>query len=164
MSRNSSPELINLVNKQFPDDVFIRLITIQWPDSTVDRYVQGFQDLTSRGQVFTAANFEIAFPQEPEDEIPTMTFNFALSERTLITKMRSFDKAPTMIMELILLSSPNIVQASFTFDVKNVKTQGLSAQVEVGFEPYLDFGVPQISYSPNIFPGLFRTVTAADFQ
>ena len=164
MSRNSSEKLLGIVNKENPDDIFLHLVTIDWPDGSVDRYVKDNVDTTSRGNNYQAAAFNIQVPEEPEDSTPKLTFQFSLADRVIINKLRTATEPPILTLEIVLGSDPNIVEMGpFTFDLRKYQNQGVSVSVEAGFEPILDFAVPQITYSPTYFPGLFKAVSAANF-
>lgn len=160
MSRGSSNKFLTTIAEEQPDDIFLHLITVDWPDNTTNRYVKNYEDVISRGNTYSASSFNVTLPEEPSDSIPSVTFQFGVGERTIVRKLREADGRPILTLELVLASDPDIVEMGpFTFDVRRYNTQGVSVSVEAGFEPYLDFAVPQFRYSPQLFPGLFKDFT-----
>lgn len=162
--RDSSNKLLTIVSSETPNDVFLFLITIEYPNGVKERFVKNFEDVSSRQQTYRAASFEITMPEEPEDSVPTMNFAFSVAERDALRELRESTDLPMLTLEIVLSSDPNVVEVGpFVFDVRSFQVQGVSVRVEAGFEPMLDLAVPQMSYDPNLFPGLFKDVRAAGF-
>lgn len=167
MSRGSSNKLLSIVNAETPNDIFLHLVTVEWPDNTVNRFVKNAEPVNSRGETYQASSFEIQLPEEPEDTVPTLTFQFSVSDTQIIQKLRQSDgnALPILTLEVVLASDPNIVEMGpFTFEIRKYQNQGVAVAVEAGFEPILDFALPQLAYNPSVTPGLFKNVTSADFQ
>ena len=159
MSRGSSNKLLELVSSDTPNDIFLHLVTVFWPDNTEDRYVKNYEDVTSRGNNYQAASFNINLPAEPEDEVPTINLQFSIAERTIVRKLRESTTPPTLRLEVVLASDPDIVEVGpFDFDLRRFDSQGMNVSVEAGFEPILDLALPQLTYNPILFAGLFKSV------
>lgn len=163
MSRGSSNNFLNVVNADQPNDIFIHLVTVFWPDNSVDRYAKNYEPVTSRTNTYDASAFEINLPEEPTDSVPTIRMDFTASDRTVLRKLVEATESPLVRLEVVLASDTDIVEMGpFDFDVKEFQIQGPAVSVELGFEPILDLAIPQISYTPTLFPGLYSNVTAND--
>lgn len=161
MSRGSSDNFLSVINNEYPNDIFIHLVTVFWPDGSTSYYAKNYEPVTSRGQSFQEAGFKINLPEEPTDSVPTLRMNFNIGERTLPNKLLDSVEPPLVRFEIVLASDPDIVELGpFDFDVREFEAQGTSVSVEVGFEPILDLSIPQIAYTPTLMPGLFKSVTA----
>lgn len=159
MSRSSSNKLLSIVNSDTPNDIFLFLVEVDWKDGTFSRYVKNYENITSRFNVYEAASFEITLPEEPDGNIPTVNFTFGVNEYNALSKLRTATQTPELKLEVVLATDPNIVEIGpFTFDMKGFNISGNAVRVEAGFEPLLDLVVPQIKYTPTLFPGLFEQV------
>jgi hypothetical protein len=159
MSRDSSNKLLSIVNADTPNDVFLFLVSVQWEDGSYSRYVKNYEDIISRGNVYKAGSFSISLPEEPDGNIPTVKFSFNVTELQMLSKLRTDNEVPELTLEVALASDPNIVEVGpFVFDIKGFRVNGPSVEVEAGFEPLLELSVPQIKYSPLLFPGLYSHV------
>jgi len=157
MSRGLRDSFLTLVNDETPNDIFLHLITVSWADNTYSRYVKNFEDVVSRGDTYKAGSFSIQLPEEPEDSIPTITVGFSATEEDIVHRIRNETSPPALKLELVLASDPDYVEVGpFDFDVRSVRVRGIEVNVEAGFEPILDLVIPQITYSPKAFPGLFK--------
>ena len=165
MSRGVSNNLLEIVNSEETATAFLHLVTIFWKDGSVDRFVKNFKPIVSRGAFYQASSFSIALPEEPDDTIPTLRFQFSVSEKTILNKLRDESESPLVRLEVVLHQNTDIVEIGpFDFDVKDFQIQGASVIVEAGFEPILDLAIPQVSYTPNLFPGLFKNVSQGVFE
>lgn len=163
MSRDSSSKLLSIVNSETPADVFLYVVTVKWEDLTYSRFVRNYEDIISRGNTFTASSFEIALPEEPLDTIPTIKFRFGVSEKVPLQRLITATQLPELTLEVVLASNPDIVEVGpFTFDMRGFSINGVIVDVEAGFEPFLDLSVPQLKYTPMLFPGLFEHVRGDD--
>lgn len=165
MSRGASETLLASVNSEFTNEAFIHLVTVFWDDNTEDRFAKNYEIVTSRGSEYGPSSFTINIPEEVSDDVPTLRMEFGLNESTIINKLNNSTNPPLVRFEIVLGSDPDVVELGpFDFDVREYQTQGASVTVEMGFEPILDLAVPQLTFTPAAFPGLFKDVSAGDFD
>ena len=165
MPRGASENLLSVANSEFPQDPFIHLVTVEWPDGETTRFAKNYEDIVSRGNTYSASAFRVKLPEEPEDSIPKITFEFSIAETELVEKLRLAPEPPTLSLEIVLGNDPDTVEMGpFKFDVRSFRGQGVGFEVEAGFEPVLDHAIPQISYTPVLFPGISKRITALDVE
>jgi len=184
MSRTLSPAALQAMFAQETDKDLILLLTIYSPDnpeqvilrlcdsapntgSTSDGGFTGrLQDLTtdtqivygvvSGGQEYIFFPMNIGLPDEVEGSAPQCTITVYDVTRELMPVVRLLNGRPKVKLQLVLSSSPNTVEATFsnlyitnfTYTVDRI-TANLS-MVNYETEPF-----PQYSFTPVHFPGLF---------
>ena len=164
MSRGSSNKFLQVINAEFTNDGLVRLVTVNWPDGTTDRFAKNYESVFSRGNLFKPGSFSAAIPEEPEDDVPSIEFSFSATETDIVQKLTNSVESPMIRLEIVLESDVDTVEAGpFDFGVNNFQVQGASVRVEAVFEPLLDLAVPQVTFTPTFFPGLFKNSSAAEF-
>lgn len=154
--RGASQNFISIISENTPNDVFLHLVSVTWDDGEVSRWVKNYEGITSRGDYYTPSSFNVTLPSDPGDEIPTLNFSFALGDKITMRRLRNSTVRPTLRLEIVLASDPNIVELGpFDFDIRDFDMKGDAVVVKAGYEPLLDYEIPQLSYSPPMFPGLF---------
>lgn len=100
---------------------------------------------------------EITLPQETEsgETSCTLTINYITEE--LIDLIRSsINKPADVIIELVLSSSTNYIEAEFTgFFISNIRYNATQITFELSMIPYSREPFPAYNFTPLYFPGLF---------
>jgi hypothetical protein len=153
---------------QETEEVIIALLTITHPSSaevlrissdptelaSVDPLMYGTQ---SRDYGYLFIPFQLVLPESSDDAPPSAKLVLTNVERELVPLIRSYHAPATVLIELILASSPNVVELSIadlqivqcTYDVQEM-------QFSLGYPSLSTEPIPALSFTPNFFPGLFR--------
>lgn len=168
-----SPQAIKAMFSSETTEQLITLLTIQDPINLSQpmRLADGFvgriaglttdeeviYGVTSRGNNYLFLPLEISLPSEEETGVGrcSITLNYVTTEA--IKLIRENLTGPTQVtIELVLASSPDYVEASFTgFSIVSAtyNDQSINLQldmIDLSREPF-----PCYNFTPNYFPGLF---------
>ena len=156
MSRELSNNLIAQLFGQNSDDPFLCLLTLSHASFSTVRLVNNTEDITSRGDVYTAFPFKFTLPVddgESNREVKLEIDNVGLE---LINDLRSVVDPIDIKIELILASNPSIVEIAYE-DIK-LRKISINAQTISGtmtMDDFLNTGLTSEEYTPTNFPGLF---------
>ena len=112
--------------------------------------------LTSRSNTYLFLPFELSLPSEQSDQAPRAQLTLYDVTRYLTPSIRSISSAPSVLLELVLLSTPNTVEASFPgllMSSIQYSADVITAELSVkalSVEPF-----PAHTFTPAYFPGLF---------
>lgn len=149
--------LVTVYNPSNPIEVLLRLsdsYTTRLASLTTDEQV--VYGTVSRGEEYLFFPMSINLPDEAESSAPRCSITMYDVTRYLMPAIRTLNGRPKVKLELIISSTPNVVEASFTnlfitnftYSVDRI-TADLS-MVNYEIEPF-----PQYSFTPVHFPGLF---------
>ena len=167
MSRNISTAFLEALNSQETDEVVICLLTITHDEIADTIYLSS--DATtrlsddplvyataSRGNNYLYLPFTFTMPDDKSDTPPRVQLSFDNIERTLVTLLRSVSSPVNVKVELILASSPDVVEIEMPVmqlsDV-SIDVDQIGATLVVDSlvnEPY-----PAGSFTPSNFPAIF---------
>ena len=112
--------------------------------------------VTSRGNNYIFLPLEITLPQEDEAQAPRCTLVIRDVTRHLTPVIRSLTSPPKVKLELVLSTTPNVVEVSFDgFYVTNFNYNRDQVTCELMMVNYEREPFPMHSFSPIRFPGLF---------
>jgi hypothetical protein len=168
-----SPQALKAMFSTETDEQLITLLTIQNPANPnapvllADGYVGRLTALTtdeevvygveSRGKSFLFLPLEISMPSEEEAGVGrcSITLNYVTKEA--IQLIRTQLTNPTQVtLELVLASSPNVVEASFPgFFITGATYNAESIGLELDMIDFTREPFPCYNFTPNYFPGLF---------
>lgn len=165
-----SPEAIRALFSPDGDDTLMALLTIHDPDTgipsilisdnftqrlsqTDDRVVYG---TISRGVEYIFVPLEITLPSEERDGTSRASLVIHDVTKYLTPLIRSLTGPPTITIELVLKSSPSIVEAVFTgFYISSISYTEQSVTCSLSLIDYQVEPFPIYSFTPKFFPGLF---------
>jgi hypothetical protein len=139
------------------DDAFLILLTITDPDSNeVVRLVNNNEDVTSRGEVFSACAFIFTFPSDDDDAPKGVTIQIDNVDQRLIDMLRSIVVPISFLVEVVIAQTPSIVEMQLP-DLKMVQVQWDSNVVEATLQSDdpLNQQYPSHIYEPRTFAGCF---------
>jgi len=175
MSRLStlSPQAIKAMFSSETDEQLITLITLEDPENlnqpirlangftgrltnltTDDEVVYG---VTSRGNDYIFLPLDIGLPNDDDAGLGdcTLTLNYVTSQAIELVRSHLFTSTP-VIIELVLGSTPNYVEASFTgFYAVNATYNSQSITLNLSPINYNREPFPCYNFTPNYFPGMF---------
>jgi len=149
--------LVNVVNQQHGDVAYLFLMTITDPESnTVIRVVNNLEDVTSRGEVYTAFPFDVVLPPDTSTSpanVKVTTFNVG---RELIELLRGTLDPPRVKIELVLSADLDVVEKTIDFMVlRNLQYDNESVSFELASSSVFARKTCSGIYSQGEFPGLF---------
>lgn len=174
MSRLStlSPAAIKAMFSPESEDILITLITIKQntaigipsdiylADNYTQRLSEDDQDIyygvISNGISYPFIPLEITLPNDDNNAAPTCTINIHDVTRRLIPSLRSITGAPSILITLVLSSSPDTIETQFVgFKLTNISYDANTISASLTM-PSLDVEpFPAHSFTPSYFPGLF---------
>jgi hypothetical protein len=155
--------LLTIYDPQNPSQVVARLSDGFYTDpatgaatrivETADEVVYGVR---SRGNDFIFLPMEITLPSEDEAQAPRCSLTLNDVTRYVTPLVRSINGPPKILMELVLSTTPNTVEASFSgFYISSITYNANTVSAELSMIDYEREPFPQHSFSPKYFPGLF---------
>ena len=157
MSRNVSNSFKSAAFGQETDEVFLVLLEIDHTD--LDEPIRVTSDgvqTVSNGNTFVAYPFELSLPSNPETGISQAQLTIDNISQDIIVSIRNITTPPTVVIQVVLASAPNDVEAEFSgFELKNVSYDALTITGTLTIESFMNEPYPGGSFLPSTFPGLF---------
>lgn len=172
MSRLSSlsPEAIKAMFSTESSNTLITLVTIYDPitelpsirladnyltrlSETSDEVVYG---VTSRSNDYIFLPMEISLPNEEDNTAPKCSLVINDVTRYVTPIIRDLAGPPRVLIELVLTSTPNTVEAYFSdFYISNISYNADSVSAELSMIDYQVEPFPCYTFTPAYFPGIF---------
>lgn len=112
--------------------------------------------VTSRGNQYTFVPMSLVLPDDSGDKAPTARLVTDNDDREIVKVIRSLSTVPTGTLEVVLASSPDLVEAQFPdFDVKDIHYDAETVSLEFSMTSLEDEPYPAHTFNPAYFPGLF---------
>lgn len=158
--------LVTIYNPTNPSQVLYRLADGYVDDpanpgkalrlsTTTDEYV--VYGVISNSIEYTFLPIQVTLPNEDESQAPKCSITIHDVSRYLIPFIRTQLTGPAKVdISMILSTSPNVVEASFTgFLMTSVTYNANTVTADLTMVSYDREPFPQHSFSPIYFPGLF---------
>ena len=179
-----SPAAIKAVFAPETDDNLIMLLTFYNPNGSVaftiaDGFTQRLDDSVgqdniiygvmgppaNRSLAISGTNPSLAYvflpinvtlPSEEEASAPKCTITINDVSRALTPTIRSLTEPPKVLIDLVLASTPTVVEATFPgFYMTSVTYNANTIQAELSMISYQNEPFPSFRFTPRYFPGLF---------
>lgn len=162
----SSPAKAGMFSQE-TEEVMICLLTITHPflgepfrlssDPTVRISDDPLHYATvSRGNNYLFMPFTFQRPEASQDAPGTAVLTVANIDRELVPLVRSIPESTRMTIELVLASSPDIVEAAlFDLEILHTRYDAETVDLTLGYQSLASEPFPWLSFTPNHFPGLF---------
>jgi hypothetical protein len=154
-----SPSALHAMLAQETGEVFLAAITLNHSSfATPIRLVSDQQALTRTAGTFQPFAFDVKLPNEQEDQVPQVQITIDNVDRSILTQIRTIGaERPTLMLEVILASSPNTIEAGpFNYSILNINYDASTIQGTIGFEDdILNTAFPADTYTPSNSKGLF---------
>jgi len=151
--------MATVVNSMQIVEPFLWLLTFDdYQNNTVLRAVGNLEDVTSRGEVYTAFPFEIVLPTDDGQKPQTLKLVFPNVGQELMQLIREYAPGlnPKIKMELILASAPDNVEKTLDFmEVGNVTYNALAVTFDLVSSSIFARRTCTGTYNQAEFPGLF---------
>jgi hypothetical protein len=143
------PENPNQVVLRISDGYTGRIEALETPDEVI-------YGVRSRNQDFIFVPMEVSLPSEEEAQAPRCSLVLNDVTRYAIPIIREVSGPPKILMEIVLSSTPDVVEASFAgFYINSFTYNADSVTAELAMIDYEREPFPQHSFSPVYFPGMF---------
>ena len=158
MSRALSLAARTSIYAQETAETWLTLLTLTHPiGPTPIRIVNDMVDHVSRGNIFIGFPFELQLPNESDASPSQVILKIDATENRVMAVIRSLPSAPTVLMEVVLASSLDTVEVSFSFTMRDIEYDAKSVQARLFYEDFLNEEYPADAYTPANFPGIFGT-------
>ncbi len=167
MSRTISPGLLASLFSQETDDVPICLLTIEHEDLSAPIYLSNDPTTRvsddplvyvteSRGKEYVFLPFDFTFPDDKADSPPRVQLSMDNIDRQMVAMLRSFSTPPTVRMEIIMASSPDLVEIALPgLQLVNAQMDETKIASDLVADPLINEPFPAGSFTPGAFPGIF---------
>lgn len=172
MSRlgSMSPAAIRALFAQESDDTLMTLVTLYDPLTSavaarlVDNFTQRLSETDTEVIYGTISNseeyifvpLEITLPSEEQDGSSRASLVIRDVTRYLTPIIRTLPGPPKIKIELVLKSTPDVVEATFTdFFISSINYNSDSVTCDLSLIDYQVEPFPVYSFTPKFFPGLF---------
>lgn len=172
MSRLSSmsPSAVKALFTPDSSDTVLFLVTFYDADSgsALARLTTGFTKriyesndevlygVTSRGNDFTFMPIEISPPSENDNTAPSFSITMNDVSQYIVPIIRQLGKPPRVLLEVVLASTPDVIEASFDeFYVTNFTYDAQKVVANMEMTDYSVEPFPCYTFTPAFFPGLF---------
>lgn len=164
-----SPAALRAMFSPDADDTLITLLTITGPGIATpirlaDGYTQRVSEtaddevygVPSRGSNYLFLPLQITLPTEEQGAAPRCSITIHDVTRVLLPAVRTISSAPNVLLELVLSSAPDVVEASFAgFKMAGISYNADTISAELTVESLAVEPFPAHSFTPAYFPGLF---------
>ena len=149
-----------VVNAQTTDVALLWLITVTDPASNVVlRGVNNLEDVTSRGNVYTAFPFDLVLPPDTGDRPQNLQLSVANVGRELIQVLRGQLAPPQVKLELITSAAPNTVEKALDFfTVRNATYDAMAISFTLSPSNIFARKTMTGTYNSLEFPAMFWTL------
>ncbi|NOR27613.1 MAG: DUF1833 domain-containing protein [Lutibacter sp.] len=158
MSRTVSNTALQAMLAQETDEIFLTCLTIDHDDlASPILLVNDSTEIVRTAGTFLPFPFTITLPSDSEDTIPTVNLIIDNIDQSIVEVIRSIDTSPNVTMEIILASTPNVIEAGpYTFRWKTSTYDAFSVTSSLGYDDILDEPFPSLTFGPSNFPGMFQ--------
>jgi hypothetical protein len=156
MARTLSSLAVASQNAQDTNEVWLVLLTVDHAELGGPlRFVNNNENITSNGEVFYAFPFTIVLPAQDSQSPANCALRIDNVDRTIVASLRNLTSAPTVRIDVILASAPNVLEISLPdmkltaarYDVNVIEG-------EITPEPLLIEPIT-LNMTPSRFPGMF---------
>ena len=138
-------------------EVFLDLIRIfhsSWTAGPM-RFVNNTSNITSRGNIYEAAPFEIPLPSQVEAGSPSLTIVLHNVDRLIESELAALTSEPRITYDCVLASAPDDLIFTYTFPLRStVTTRNTITGTLGGVAPILTRSFPRDKFNSIDFPGL----------
>ena len=126
------------------------------------RYAEGAGDIASGGNTYLGNGLRLPLPSDDDGLVET-TLELGIvdmDDDTLDTLLDASGDPPTVEVDVVLISAPSTVEATFYFDAKNAVADEGVLRMALAHEPVQARPYPGYVYDAARFPDLFTAAGA----
>ena len=138
-------------------EAFIILLTLSHVDLSIPiRVCNNGVNIISNGDTYFALPFEISLPSDEGGDIPRAVVRIDNVNRAMVIAIRSISTSPTVQMDIIRASAPNVLEVSFPdFIFTGISYDAFTISGDLTLENFLLEPYPAGVFDPSRFPGGF---------
>lgn len=138
-------------------EAFLILLTLDHASLAAPiRVTSDAVNTVSQGNTFIAFPFDLVIPDDTEGASPRARLIIDNIDRTIVAAIRAVSSSPSALIEIVLASDPDTIEASFPdFKLTNVSYDSLSVSGDLTVEDFTAEPWPSAIFSPANFPGMF---------
>lgn len=156
MSNQLNAELLAQMYGQVSDDPFVMLVTISHAEFPTIYLVNNTQNVVSRGITHIAFPMSFILPEDNGETSREMTMEFDNVSLELIDELRTVTTPMDFKVEMVLASSPNIVQMSIEeMKLRSVSYDKQKVSARLYMDSFLNVEMTSEKYTPTNYKGLF---------
>lgn len=152
---------------QETDEVVICLLTVTHPDLGAPIYLSSdpterisldplIYATISRTQEYLYLPFDFTLPEDKSDSPPRIQLSMDNTDRSLVTLLRSISSPATILVELVLASTPNDVEIAMpSLELSDVTIDQGRITATLVADSLINEPHPARLFTPGAFPGLF---------
>lgn len=154
--RALSQRALDSAFSQETDEVWLMLLTVAHPALPESlRFVNNYESVVSRGNLFIAFPFEVELPEQDADSAGEARLKIDNIDRQIVDVVRTITSPPSITFEVVLASQPDTVEAIFEgLTLRNVDYDALSVKGTLKFEDIVTEPI-SVGMTPQRFPGMF---------
>ncbi len=154
--RTLSAPAVASQNAENTAEVWLPLVTISHPALAEPiRVVGNNENITSNGNLFVAYDFKIVLPGEDPDNPAAAQLDIDNVDRVIVQTLREIDSPPMVVIQVILASSPDLVEIEFAgLVLRNATYDAMRVTGDLVFEEILTEPIAT-TLTPDKFPGMF---------
>lgn len=137
-------------------EVFAFLVTVEHDSlSTPLRFTTNNEEIVSQGEAFIPFPFDVSLVDETPNELPQVTLTICAVDQSLVDDVRRFDTPPKITIELVLTSTPDVIEAAaYQLTWNSVKYNAFVIEGTLGPPDTLTSSFPKERFTPRDFPSL----------
>ena len=159
MARSLPTSVVEALNSQTTDNVFLVLMSISHSSFDTVYIVNNTEAITSNGVEYVAFPFSVVLPPDTEEFQPKLRVTAINVTRLFIDEVRSLAGAnlrAKATVTVIEASDPDTVLAQWSnFEVVNASYNAQEMTFDLIIETFLTEPFPSGSFTPSDFPGIF---------
>ena len=139
------------------EKVFLHLITIETSGGAALRFVDNNQNITSRGNEYTAAGFTIILPEQTDNAPRPCRLAIDNTDMVIFqTIKQAVGQTVSVSIAVIMADTPDVYERGpLKYLLRNVRATKETIEGEV-YDSYLvDRKFPKDTYTPEDFEGMF---------
>ena len=135
---------------------WLYLVTIQIPGAPALRIVNNNEPVTSNGETFEPYPFDVVLSADDGETVPAIRLLLMHIDGTIAHAMRDFTSSPAVDIQLVLSSTPDIVERSLSgAKIRSAVYDAMGVEMDLQTFNTLGSTFPGPMYHPHEFPGLF---------
>ena len=156
---------------EFLDDIFAEstgstVVTLLRVEATATNgtpitlhFVNDAQPITSQGQLYQPAVFNMALGRDTSDSVTSVNLTFDAGDRQLVTYLRDVKNPPKFYISAVVAERPNTVELAETeYELNSFTINGTTITMVLTVEPVLNEPIPYDLVTPLTAPSMFENV------
>lgn len=163
MSRDLSLEMLDEIFAESTGATPVTLIRVEAIalDGTpiTLRYVNDAQAITSNGEIYQPAFFNMALGKDASDSVTTVNLSFDVGDRQLVSYLREVKQPPKFYLSVVVAERPDVVELpEVEYELSSHTINGSVITMVLTVEPVLNEPIPYDLITPLTAPSMFDNV------